>query len=105
VARGAKEKIGKAILWIGCAGFLLCFAGIFVTDAVLMGEPRVPQASTGHVIEWNFKGYVRYITPAEDRWQQDQWMPLDVMFFLVALGAYLTPDKNEKWLKIFKRKY
>jgi hypothetical protein len=104
--RSAKEKIGTALQWIGGAGCLLCLAGILVTDFLLLSEPSAPQSSTQNVIRWDYKGYVHYITPTEAYWGQyiHMWWPFALMFLLACLGVYLTPNENEKWLKIFKLK-
>lgn len=90
--------------WVGAAGFLFCFAGLFVIDDLYLREPREARTTTGNVVQWDYKGEVHYITKTEDDWKQADWIALFAMFCTVTLGTYLTPDENNKWLKRSKPK-
>jgi hypothetical protein len=89
-----RKKLGKTIQWIGVVGFFVCFANIFVTDYFLLNGPLVPRPSTGNVVQWNYKGYVRYITQAEDNWDRHTFAPTFLMFCLIALGLYLNSKEK-----------
>ena len=103
-ALSRRATLGTVIQWIGAVAFLLTFVAMLVTDAVLLTDPLASQPSTQHVIRWGFKGYVRYITPSENYWQQQMWIPPALAFVVICLGIYLNPE-NEKWPKRFKPKF